>query len=345
MSLDEDLSWLDDRIKRSAAEMLRVLFVSSRISVITFDAGGVILSVNAQTAQLGGRNDVDVYRGVNLLSHPIFERLGWAAHLRRVLEGETVELTDSRWVTLFGAEERYIDVIAGPITVEERVVGGVAYLIDATAHHRSLVAEATKRKRSRELEVFLARDVGETLAPLAAWAGQRTTTPEETARAMVGMSELSSIFDDLQQFVQLESYQPVLSRVPVLEALSGAGIKSPPRMPDGETPLAVTADSRLLRRVLRNVIQFSARMGGCGWSVQIKDGRVLLRAHVEGSHQLLKELLTPSSLSSTEADGAAASLAAARWMTEMMHGTLTANESEPIIVLNLPAADSSAPAR
>ncbi len=34
------------------------------------------------------------------------------------------------------------------------MIGGVAYLIDSTKHHRAIVAEAASRKRARELEVF-----------------------------------------------------------------------------------------------------------------------------------------------------------------------------------------------
>src|SRR2546421_7456378 len=101
---EEDLSWLDDHVRARALELLQVLFSSSRISVVTFDSDGVIVSVNAQTAALDGRA-TDYYRGVNLLEHPILQRLGWSQAIERVLKQETVELTDSRWVTLFTGED------------------------------------------------------------------------------------------------------------------------------------------------------------------------------------------------------------------------------------------------
>src|SRR5690348_10929592 len=107
--------------------MLQVLFASSRICVVTFDSKGVIVGVNPQTAGLGGR-PIACYQGVSLRDHPVLRRLGFSEELGRVLEGETLEITDTRWVTLFSGEERWVDVLAGPVVMEDRVVGGVAYL-------------------------------------------------------------------------------------------------------------------------------------------------------------------------------------------------------------------------
>jgi hypothetical protein len=105
--------------------------------------------------------------------------------------------------------------------------------------------------------------------------------------------------------------------------------------------IVASADPWLLRRVLHNLWRFSRRMGGTGWKIEQREGRVLLSVGVDGSHELLKELLTATSLSATEADTVEASLAAARWMIEMMNGTLTVSEGQPILHLSLPAADSS----
>jgi hypothetical protein len=340
-SAQEDLSWLDAHVRASAVEMLQVLFSSSRISVVTFDRDGVIVGVNPQTAAFGGTT-VGHYRGVNLLTHPILRRMGWTEALERVLKRETVELTDSRWVTLFTGEERYIDIIAGPVIAEDQIIGGVAYLIDSTKNHRAIVAEAASRKRARELEVFLARDVARLVAPLDAWSATLAPTVKTNALAMVTVSELSSLLDDLSQFVQLQTYKPVIEPVVLLDAVQAAGLKSLPRVidPDSKGRIVAFADPRLLRRILSNLFRFSLRIGGHGWSIEKREGRVVLSVPVDGSRQLLEELLTATSLSATEADSAGASVAAARWMTEMMNGTLTVSDREPALLLSLPAADS-----
>ncbi len=338
---EEDLSWLDEHVRASATEMLQVLFSSSRIAVVTFDRDGVIVGVNPQTAALDGRA-IAYYRGVNLLTHTILRRLGWTDALQRVLRRETVELTDSRWVTLFTGEERYVDIIAGPVIAEDQVIGGVAYLVDSTAQHRAVVAEEATRKRARELETFLARDVARLVTPLNSWSATPAPTVEANALAMLTITELTSLLDDLLQFVQLETYQPTIEPVVMLDAVQAAGLKSPPRVvaPDGKGRVVAFADPRLLRRVLRNLLRFSFRIGSRGWSLEQREGRVVLSVSVDGSQQLLKELLTATSLSATEADSADGSLAAARWMTEMMNGTLTVSAREPTLFLSLPAADS-----
>ena len=61
---------------------------------------------------------------------------------------------------------------------------------------------------------------------------------------------------------------------------------------------------------------------------------------VECSVALLEELLTATSLSVAEADGAQGSLAAARWMIEMIGGTLSVRRDLPGLVVELAAAEA-----
>jgi PAS domain S-box-containing protein len=337
---NDDLSWLDDNVRKRALETLKALFAQSRICMMTFDAHGTIIGVNPHTAAFGGQKQ-SIYCGTNMLEEPLLRRLGWTELLKQVLAGEPIEVTDTRWVTLFSGEERYVDVTAAPVLVDGEVVGGVACLVDATAKHRHELARESKRLQARELELFLARDIGPPLQTLKEWS---TTPPEpsleSTARAMVVVGDLASLFDDLQEFLQLGAYQPKLSRVVVDEAMRAAGTAPRRRASGAEsgTPPSVLADPRLLRRVLRNIGRCGARVGGGGWAVRVEDGRVLAEIEVDCSHRLLEELLTANSLSMMEASGADSSLVAARWMIEMMGGTLTVADSNSILRINLAAA-------
>jgi hypothetical protein len=340
---DTDLSWLDEDVRRGAADMLQVLFSSSRICLVTFDAEGTIVGVNPQTASFGGQPSAR-YQGVQLLHHPILKRLGWTGELEQVLAGETVEWTDTRWVTLFSGEERFVDILAGPVMAHGRVVGGVIYLVDSTDKHRAVEAETANRRRTRELEVFLARDVAKLVTALHGWSRTQTPSLQETATAMETVAELSDLLDDLLQFVQLGTYKPTLERLPLVEVLRASGLANHVRTPAAAEPLAVLADRRLLRRVLRNLSRFSLRTGASGWQLETRDGRTRLTLKVDCSELLLRELLTASTLTITEADSANESLAAARWMVEMMGGSLTVNVNRSGLCLDLPASDLEASA-
>jgi hypothetical protein len=293
--------------------------------------------VNPYTASFGGQEQA-VYRGVNMLEHAILRRLGWTEALKRVLNGESIEVSDTRWVTLFSGEERFVDVNAAPIVVDGKVVGGVACLVDATDKHRGAAMRESKRLQQRELELFLTRDVGRPLGALTTWSKKTASSPDETARAMVAVTELVALVDDLQDFLQLGAYQPKLTRVVVVDVMRAAG--SPPRIAstgDGSS-IAVMADPRLLRRAFENILRCGGRMGGGRGLVSRSDGRVLIEIEVDGSPPLLQELLGANSLSMMEASGADASLAAARWMIEMIGGTLTVSESSSLLIIDLAGA-------
>lgn len=332
----EDLSWLDEGLRKSALEMLDVLFSSSRVSLITFDATGTIVGVNPHMLAFDGRID-SPYRGVNLLSNLVVRRLGWSESIERVLAGQTVETTDSRWVTIFSHEERYVDVIAGPVVVNDKVIGGIAYLIDSTQKHRAEKAESANRRRARELEAFLARDVASLIGALEAWSRSEDPSPRETTTAMATVEELSAALSDLLHFIQLETYRPSVERVLLADIVSTLARRTATLLvTDG---IAVIADRMLLRRVLRNLLQFSTRHYGGTWSVSKYDGRVLIEIPIEGSLEWLKQLLIANPKSTAEADSASESLAAARWMAEALGGELIASPQRAALVLSLPAAD------
>jgi PAS domain S-box-containing protein len=308
---DDDQDWLNHQVRMAAADMLQVLFASSRISVVTFDSKGVIVGVNPQTAGLGGR-PIDRYQGVSLRDHPVLRRLGFSAELARVLDGDTVEITDTRWVTLFSGEERWVDVLAGPVVMEGRVVGGVAYLVDSTESHQAAEAEAAKRRRARELIAFVTRDV-------------RQLVSEHEAMT----AELREMLEDLLHFLRIESYEPAVERLALDETLARIACVA-------AEEVAVFADPRLLRRILSNINQFRLRLGGGDWSVKRHDGRVQLQCLLR-SAILSRELLAANRTTTAEADGADSSLAAARWMAELMGGMLSVDGHT--LILDLPAAD------
>jgi hypothetical protein len=312
--------------------MLDVLFGSSRVCLITFDAEGTIVGVNPHTAAFDGRLE-SPYRGVGLLSNVLIRRAGWAEPIKRVLAGETIELTDSRWVTLFSREERYVDVIAGPIIVKGKVIGGIAYLVDSTTKHRAEVVDSVNRKRARELEVFLARDVAGLIGALEGWSRSQPPSNSDTSLALATIEELSTVLDDLLHFIQLGTYHPSIERVLLADAARGL-----PAVADMDG-IAVMADRRLLRRILRNLADFSARRAGGRWSVSSKDGRVVIEIPVEAPQKWLREILIANPASAAEADSAPDSLAAARWMAETLNGGLTVSTTRPSLTLNLPAAD------
>lgn len=332
----DDLSWLDDGLRKSALEMLEVLFASSRVSVITFDADGVIVGVNPHMLAFDGRVE-SPYRGVSLLTNLIVRRLGWADPIRRVLAGDTVELTDTRWVTVFSREERWVDVIAGPVMVKDKVIGGIAYLIDSSEKHRSEQAESTNRRRARELEAFLARDVAELIGALETWSRKQTPTSRDLGPAMSTIDELSAVLDDLLHFVQLGTYHPVVERVLLTDAARGLRCQQATVLTTGG--IAVMADRRLLRRVLCNLDKFARRHPAGSWSVTRCDGRVSIEIPVDGSAEWLERLLVPARRESVEAESADDSLAAARWMAEALSGDLVVAQPRHALLLNLPAAD------
>lgn len=322
-----DITWIDEHVRHSAVEMLGILFESSRACVITFDGQGTIIGVNPQTAAFDGRAR-PVYAGVSLFEHPILVRLGFQPELKRVLAGDTVEITDSRWVTLFSREERFVDIVAGPVTVGGTVVGGVAYLFDATARHLAERAAEQRKRRARELEAFLVRDVASLVDAIEAGEQPDGALPE-------AMATLRSAIDDLMQFIRLEGYSPSIRRVPLVEVVRG--------LPHGEghatvEGAAVYADPRLLRRILRNVIALRLKVGGSGWTVSRDDGRVRLTCRLSVPASRLRELLGPSE-SALDGDSAERSLAAARWMAEIMNATLDVTGDPAILCLDLPAAD------
>ena len=297
--------------------MLQVLFASTRICVVTFDSRGEIVGVNPQTAGFGGRA-VEHYRGVSLREHPVLRRLGFGEALDRVLDGETVELTDSRWVTLFSGEERFIDVIAGPVIVEARVVGGIAYLVDVTRAHRAERIEAARRQHARELHALLLHDVSRRVSALAG-----DSSAEELERAI----------DDLVELLELESYRPLLERV-LLDGTLGP-------LDGGGPDVAVFADARLLKRLIANINRFRLRAGGGRWRVVRGDGRVALECTLTRVDRLSPRLLSADG-GACEEEGAEHGLAAARWMAECMGGTLCTDGAT--LRLELPAADPLAAA-
>ncbi|HZS39768.1 MAG TPA: PAS domain S-box protein [Polyangia bacterium] len=334
---DDDLSWLDEGLRQSALEMLEVLFASSHVSLITFDADGTIVGVNPHMLAFEGRAE-SRYQGVNLLTNLIVRRLGWSDAIRRVLSGETVEMTDTRWVTIFSREERYVDVIAGPVMTNGKTIGGIAYLIDSTDKHRAEKAESAHRRRARELEAFLARDVANLIGVLEGWSRSQAPSTKDMARAISAIEELSTVLDDLLHFVQLGTYRPNVERILLADAVRG--LTSPAGSVLETGGIAVMADRRLLRRVLRNLIQFGARHPAGPWSLTTNDGRVIIEIPVEGSSPWLKQLLVANPKSAAEAESADESLAAARWIAEALNGDLTASDRRQSLLLNLPAADA-----
>jgi PAS domain S-box-containing protein len=339
---DEDLSWITDNIRQCATEMLDVLFASSRICLIVFDAKGIIQGVNPYAESFGGQPQAQ-YRGVSLVDHLVLRRLGWSQQIKRVLDGETVELTDTRWVTLFSGEERYVDMIAGPVMVQRSVIGGVAYLVDSTSKQRAAAAELAHRRRLRELEVFLAHDVAALVASLQAWSGRASPSDADTAVVKASITDLSSLLDDLLQFVQIGTYKPRPQRTLLLDVLRAAGLGKELRNGDagGLGSMAVFADARLLRRVLRNVIRFCMNAGRVEWKAEAKDGKTRLCFDVDIPEPMVGPLLTATSLSMAQAEDAQSSLAAARWMMEMMGGSLTVRRERPRLLLELPTADAA----
>jgi PAS domain S-box-containing protein len=318
----DDLSWLDDNVRARALETLKALFANSPLCMMTFDAKGTVIGVNPYTSSFAGQCQ-SVYQGINMLEHPVLRRLGWTDLLQRVLAGESIEVSDTRWVTLFSGEERYVDVTVAPILVDKRVVGGVAFLTDATAKHRAEGVKLVKARQARELELFLARDIGQPMKVLSEWSALDAPPLERTALAMVTVRELASLFEDLQQFLQLEAYRPMLSRVVFAEAMRAAGMTPL----EAANSMTVTADPRLLHHVLKNLVRCGARIGGGSLSLSSRDGRVIIEIAIEGTRELLEQLLSASSLSMMESSGASSSLVAARWMVEMMGGTLQLGES------------------
>jgi PAS domain S-box-containing protein len=314
---DED--WLDDKVRLAATEMLEVLFGSSRIGVVTFDSKGIIVGVNPQTAELGGQT-IGRYRGVSLRETPILRRLGLSEALEHVLDGVTVELTDTRWVTLFSGEERWLDIIAGPVVMEARVVGGVAYLVDSTAMHMAAQAEAAKRRRARELTAFLARDVAEQMQLLTRWA------EEPDARDAIG--DLRAMLEDLDYFLRIETWEPEVQRFLLDPQLANA--------------TAVMGDARLFRRILSILNQFRLREGGARWQVEAADGRVVIECRFPQGTRLPEKLLSAQHAARPENERADSSLAAARWMAELMGATLSIRADT--LRFELPAADQESAA-
>jgi PAS domain S-box-containing protein len=329
----EDLSWLDEGVRKSALEMLEVLFASSRVSVITFDADGVIVGVNPHMLAFDGRLE-SPYRGVNLLTNLILRRIGWGDAIQRVLAGETVEHSDTRWVTIFSGEERWVDVIAGPVMVDGKVIGGIAYLIDRTEKHRIERVASANRRRAHELEEFLANDVARRIERLERWA---RTPPPAAGSPMPTIEELSAVLDDLQSFIQLGTYQAQVERVLLTDAAHDLHCPHAEVLDTGG--IAVMADRRLLGRVLHNLDRFADRHPAGAWSISRCDGRVVIEIPVGGSAGWLERLLVPTRRATVEAESADDSLAAARWMAEALNGELIVSQARQALLLNLPAAD------
>jgi PAS domain S-box-containing protein len=332
----DDLSWLDEPTRASCTETLRALFARSHVSMLSFDERGRVVNINAHIADFGGEPSAR-YRGVNLLEHPVLRRLGWSDIARRVLAGEKVDVTDTQWVTLFGGEERFVDLSAGPIVEDGRVVGGVGCMVDATVRHRALAAAASKRQQARELEELLVREVDPLMSALEEWA--RSGSPPSaaaTARALATVPALSALIEDVRAFVRLEAFRPLPVAVELTQLTREAGAKSPARMVVGAT--RVFGDLRLLRRALVNLMRFAQHGGDGAWWVENRNGRVELSLRTGASAALLKELLAVSKLSISESPGPEQSLAAARRMIEMSDGEVRVDGESSVLVVSLPAA-------
>jgi hypothetical protein len=332
----DDLSWLDDGVRARALQTLKALFANGPMCLMTFDAHGTVIGVNPHASSFGGQGQ-SAYQGLNMLEHPVLRRLGWTDALKRVLGGSAIEISDTRWVTLFSGEERYVDVTAAPIVVGEVVVGGIACLVDATAKHRAATVKQNKEQQARELERFLACDVAQPLRILVDWSKLPAPQVENTALAMVTVGELAGLFDDLQHFLKLGAYQPELNRVVVADAMRVAGMTQLTAVNDA-APSAVLADPRLLRRALQNVLRCCSRIGGGSSSVTVKDGRVIVEIAIDGTRALLERLLGANSLAMLESSGADTSLVAARWMIEMMGGTLQLGAADRTLRIELASA-------
>lgn len=327
---DIDLSWLTEEIRARGLETLTALFASSHICLATFDREGFVLAINAHTLAFGGQQPAVKYLGMNVLEHPILRRLGWSRLVERALAGESVEVTDSRWVTLFTGEERWVDVTVTPVTIDGVVVGGVACLIDTTVRHWALAREAALRAQMQELVLYMTRDLARPIAYL------RDRTDDKVFGDAI--AHLGTLLDDLREFLQVGSMQPRRQKLSLSAALLAAGVA-----PRAGAELYVYADPRLLRRALTNLASFASRSGG-GLSATVqRSGQVAVSFAVGASQRLLEALLGASSLSAAEAAGADDSLAAARWMIELMGGALTASEDGHLLELQLPAADAGAP--
>jgi hypothetical protein len=204
------------------------------------------------------------------------------------------------------------------VVLEGRVVGGVAYLVDSTKVHAAAKAEEARRGRARELTGFLARDVGMQMQSLARWAEQPGS---DAAEAMI---DLRSMLDDLNYFLRIETWEPEIQRFVLDKTLS-------------PEELAVVGDPRLLRRIVSIVNQFRLREGGGRWEAHRSDGHVTLECCFPHGTHLPERLLSAQHAARPENERADSSLAAARWMAELMGATLTVGGGA--LRLELPAAD------
>jgi PAS domain S-box-containing protein len=341
---DDGADWLTSELRADCGDVLKALFSLGHACIVAFDVEGRITSINDYALAFGGSLPAR-YKGVSLLEHRVLQRLGWSDVIRRVLDNERVELTESRWVTLFGNEERYVDVSAGPILHEERVVGGVAVLVDATARHRAQAALEAKTRQMREVARFLARDVGTPLGVLVAWAKSGAA---DEAQAKVAVDDVVSQLEDVRALLDVATFVPKAKRVRLLDVLRGARVKEPTQRSSGAPPaeLFVEVDERLLRRAVQIITRLSTRMGAGGWSLETRPGRVAVIFEVGGSQALLSALLDATALSTAESASGDASLAAAKWMLELMDCRLTAGDGQLTIDLPTAAAeDQSAVAR
>lgn len=138
--LDNSRQEMAERLVRESNERYMALALAAPVSIITFDARGVVTFVNDwHLRKLDGRPDVkaEYFLGKRIHELPGITHGGIAEDILPVLEGKPVSLEDVHVPSFSGRQEGWYNIRLSPMMRDGRPFGGILILEDITRRKRT----------------------------------------------------------------------------------------------------------------------------------------------------------------------------------------------------------------
>lgn len=186
--LDISKREMAEKLIRESHERYMALALASPISIVTFDAEGIINFVNDWHMRMldKGRTQPEYYIGKKISEIPGIIRAGIGHRIMQVLDGSPVSLEDVYIPPFGGREEAWNNIRLSPLTQDGVFTGGI------------LIREDVTRRKRTELDLKLLID-SSPIPLLKVELGEgggiiRSLNPE--ASTMLGQSALNKPVDD-----------------------------------------------------------------------------------------------------------------------------------------------------
>lgn len=134
IALDIAKQEMAEKLLRESHTRYRELALASPISIITFDAWGVVTFMNEWHMKMMGRGDVDATSFIGRKVHdlPCLRRSGTSDKIQPVFEGKPVSLEDAYLPPFGNRAGSWHNIRISPLTQDDEFLGGILILEDIT---------------------------------------------------------------------------------------------------------------------------------------------------------------------------------------------------------------------